>query len=96
MVKSFKNYSRLINLVVFICGLITFLGVENLRTVIPENFQYLIPVVVLSAGYILVQLSEDKRVKRAENIATNEAFKEVFSPNSNLEGGNSNGRYRKL
>ena len=89
MVESFKNYSKLINLVVFICGLITFLGVENLRTVIPENFQYLIPVIVLSAGYILVQLSEDKRVERAENIA-------ISSSNNNLGGGDSNGGDRKL
>lgn len=73
MVESFKNYSKLINLVVFICGLITFLGVENLKTVIPDNFQYLIPVIVLSAGYILVQLSEDKRVSRAEEIVRGEA-----------------------
>jgi hypothetical protein len=96
MVESFKNYSKLINILVFICGLISFLGVEGLKGFIPVEYQYLIPTIVMVAGYILVQLSEDKRVERAENIATNEAFKEVFSSNNNLGGGSSNAGYRKL
>jgi hypothetical protein len=90
-----KHFSKLTNIIVFFAGLISFLGVEGLKGFIPVEYQYLIPTIVMVAGYILVQLSEDKRVERAENIATNEAFKEVFSPN-NLEGGNSNAGYRKL
>lgn len=70
--KSLKSYSYAVNFITFICGLITFLGVDNLRTVIPGNFQYLIPVVVLTAGYILVQLSENARVVRAEDIVRGE------------------------
>lgn len=70
--KSLKGYSYAINLITFLCGLITFLGVENLKTVVPENFQYLIPVVVLTAGYVLVQLSENARVERAEDIVRSE------------------------
>lgn len=70
--KSLKSYSYAVNFITFICGLITFLGIDNLRTVIPENFQYLIPVVVLTAGYILVQLSENARVVRAEDIVRGE------------------------
>jgi hypothetical protein len=94
-VMNAKHFSKLTNIIVFIAGLISFLGAEGLKGFIPVEYQYLIPTIVMVAGYILVQLSEDKRVERAENIATNEAFKEVFSPNSNLKGGNSNG-YRKL
>ena len=97
MTESFKNYSKIINILVFICGLISFLGVEGLKGFIPTEYQYLVPTIVMVAGYILVQLSEDKRVERAENIATNEAFNEFFSsPPNNLKGGNSNAGYRKL
>lgn len=97
MTESFKNYSKLINILVFICGLISFLGVEGLKGFIPAEYEYLVPTIVMIAGYILVQLSEDKRVERAENIATDKVLNEVFSsaPN-NLSGGNSNGGYRKL
>lgn len=72
MVESFKNYSKFINIVVFICGLISFLGVEGLKGFIPAEYQYLIPTIVMVAGYILVQLSEDKRVSRAEEIVRGE------------------------
>ena len=73
MVESFKNYSKLINIIVFICGLISFLGVEGLKGFIPAEYQYLIPTIVMVAGYILVQLSEDKRVSRAEEIVRGDA-----------------------
>lgn len=70
--ESLKSYSYAVNFITFLCGLITFLGVENLKTVVPEGFQYLIPVVVLTAGYVLVQLSENARVERAEDIVRGE------------------------
>ena len=95
MTESFKYYSKLINILVFICGLISFLGVEGLKGFIPVEYQYLIPTIVMVAGYILVQLSEDKRVERAENIATDKTLQEVYPSNNNL-GGDSNGEYRKL
>lgn len=68
MVGSLKNYSRAINIIVFFAGLISFLGVEGLKNVIPAQYQYLIPTIIMVAGYVLVQLSEDARVERAEQI----------------------------
>jgi hypothetical protein len=94
--ESLKNWSRITNILVFIAGFISYVGVDGLKGVIPAEYQYLIPFIVMAAGYVLVQLSEDARVERAENIATNEAFKEVYSPNNNLGGGSSNAGYRKL
>lgn len=73
MVESLKNYSRLVNIVVFVCSLISFLGVEGLKGFIPAEYQYLIPTIIMVAGYILVQLSEDARVSRAEEIVRGEA-----------------------
>ena len=92
-----KHFSKFTNIIVFFAGLISFLGVEGLRGIIPVEYQYLIPTIIMVAGYCLVQFSEDARVERAENIATNEAFNEFFSsPPNNLRGGNSNAGYRKL
>jgi hypothetical protein len=70
--ESFKNKSRVINIIVFICGLISFLGVEGLKGFIPVEYQYLIPTIVMVAGYVLVQLSEDARVSRAEEMVRGE------------------------
>ena len=72
MVESLKNYSRAVNIIVFICGLISFLGVEGLKGIVPIEYQYLIPTIIMVAGYILVQLSEDARVSRAEEIVRGE------------------------
>ena len=63
-----KDFSKLTNIIVFIAGVISFLGVEGLRGIIPAEYQYLIPTIIMVAGYILVQLSEDKRVEVAEQI----------------------------
>ena len=73
MLKSFKNYSRAVNVLVFVAGLVSFLGVDGLKGFVPVEYQYLIPTVVMVAGYVLVQLSEDKRVERAESIAVSQS-----------------------
>ena len=91
-----KHFSKLTNIIVFFAGLISFLGVEGLRGIIPVEYQYLIPTIIMIAGYCLVQFSEDARVERAENIATNKTLNEVFPSNNNLEGGDSNDEYRKF
>lgn len=67
-----KYFSKITNIIVFIAGLISFLGVEGLKDIIPVEYQYLIPTIIMVAGYILVQLSEDKRVSRAEELVRGE------------------------
>lgn len=66
--KSFKNFSRITNIIVFIAGFISFIGVEGLKGIIPVGYQYLIPTIIMVAGYILVQFTEDKRVEVAEKL----------------------------
>lgn len=67
--ESLKNFSRITNIIVFIAGFISYIGADGLKGIIPDNYQYLIPFIVMTAGYILVQLSEDARVSRAEVLA---------------------------
>lgn len=66
--ESLKNYSRAVNIIVFICSLITYLGVDGLNNIVPDEYKYIIPTIIMIAGFILVQLSEDARVKRAEEL----------------------------
>ena len=66
--ESLKNYSRAINVIVFICSLITYLGFDGLSNIVPDEYKYIVPTIITIAGFILVQLSEDARVSRAEEL----------------------------
>ena len=70
MVESYKNRSKLANAIVFLAGLITYIGVDNLAKVMPKEWAYLAPIIVMIAGYIIVQTTENTRVEVAEQIIT--------------------------
>lgn len=70
MVQSYKNRSKLANAIVFLAGLITYIGVDNLAKVMPKEWAYLAPIIVMIAGYIIVQTTENTRVEVAEQIIT--------------------------
>ena len=69
MVQSYKNRSKLANAIVFLAGLITYIGVDNLARVMPKEYAYLAPIIVMIAGYIIVQTTENTRVEVAEQLA---------------------------
>lgn len=69
MVQSYKNKSKTANAIVFIAGLITYLGKDNLAQLLPQEYANLAPVIVLIAGYIVVQVTENIRVEKAEELA---------------------------
>ena len=69
MVESYKYKSKAANAIVFIAGLITYIGKDMLAQVMPKELAYLAPVIVLIAGYITVQTTENTRVDVAEQKA---------------------------
>ena len=70
MVESYKYKSKAANAIVFIAGLITYIGVDNLAKIMPKEWAYLAPIIVMIAGYIIVQTTENTRVEVAEQIIT--------------------------
>lgn len=70
MVESYKYKSKAANAIVFLAGLITYIGVDNLSKIMPAKWAYLSPIIVMIAGYIIVQTTENARVERAEQIIT--------------------------
>ena len=70
MVQSYKNRSKLANAIVFLAGLITYIGVDNLAKIMPKEWAYLAPIIVMIAGYIIVQTTENTRVEVVEQIIT--------------------------
>lgn len=69
MVQSYKLKSKTTNAIVFLAGLITYLGKDNLATILPSEYANLAPIIVLIAGYVAVQITENIRVEKAEQIA---------------------------
>ena len=69
MVQSYKNKSKTANAIVFLAGIITYIGVDNLSKIIPAEYAYLAPIIVMIAGYIIVQTTENTRVEIAEKLA---------------------------
>lgn len=68
MVETYKYKSKIANAIVFLAGLITYIGQDALTTILPKEYTQLAPVIILVAGYIIVQSTEDTRVQRAEQI----------------------------
>ena len=65
-IESYKYKSQIATAAAFIAGLIVYIGQDNLKTVIPAEYANWIPIIVMIAGYILAQLTENKRVAVAE------------------------------
>lgn len=74
--KSYKIPSKVTNLVVFIAAFIVYIGRDGLLQILPEQLAYLAPIIVLIAGYIAAQKTEDKRVEVAEQLAVENHIQE--------------------
>ena len=70
--QSYKTKSKLANIIVFICAFISYVGADALTQVMPASLVQYVPIIVLFAGYVTVQATEDKRVVVAEDIVREE------------------------
>lgn len=69
--ESFKLPSRLTNVVVFVAMFIV-ANQEFLINHVPTEYSAILSSVIVVAGYIATQVTEDKRVSVAEELATGE------------------------
>lgn len=70
--ESYKYKSQIATAAAFIAGLIVYIGQDKLATIVPAEYANWIPIIVLVAGYILAQTTENKRVDVAEQIVREE------------------------
>lgn len=66
MVKTYKYKSKIATAASFIAALIIYIGKDGLAQIIPAEYANWIPIIVIVAGYIVTQTTEDKRVDVAE------------------------------
>ena len=72
MVESYKYKSQIATAAALIAGLIVYIGKDNLATIVPPEYANWIPIIVMIAGYVLAQVTENKRVEVAEQLVHEE------------------------
>ena len=65
--KSYKNISRIVTVLSFIAIFIV-TNQDFLISSVPIEYQTLVQLIVLVAGFFVTQFSEEKRVARAEEL----------------------------
>lgn len=68
MTESYKIKSKIWTAISFIAAFIVYIGKDGLAQFIPNEYANIIPIIVLIAGYIITQKTEDKRVNVAEKL----------------------------
>ena len=80
MVESYKYKSQIATAAALIAGLIVYIGKDNLATIVPAQYANWIPIIVIIAGYVLAQVTENKRVEVAEQMVHEEYQNEDDDP----------------
>lgn len=81
MVESYKYKSKIATAISFIAALIVYVGKDELTKIMPTEYAYLAPIIVIIAGYILAQSTENKRVDIAEQMI----LEKYTTPKEDLE-----------
>ena len=80
MVESYKYKSQIATAISFIAAFIVYVGEPGLRQIIPPEYAFLAPFLVLLAGYFVTQSTENKRVEVAEQMVHEEYQNEDDDP----------------
>lgn len=80
MVETYKYKSKIATAISFIAAFIVYIGKDGLAQIIPLEYANLIPIIVLIAGYIITQTTENKRVDIAEQLVLENIAKESVDP----------------
>ena len=87
MTETYKYKSKIATAIAFIAALIAYLGEDGLRQIMPQEYAFLIPILIFIAGYILAQSTENKRVDVAEQMI----MEQYANQNQNVPNGDDNG-----
>ena len=72
MTESYKVQSKIATAVSFIAAIIVYIGKDELAKLLPVEWASITPIIVLIAGYIATQKTENIRVATAEQMVHDE------------------------
>lgn len=67
-IQTYKYKSKIATAISFLAAFIVYVGKDELAKILPTEWAYLAPIIVLIAGYIATQATENKRVDVAEKM----------------------------
>ena len=67
-IKSYKYKSKIGTAIAFIAAFIIYVGKDELAKLLPQEYAFLAGFIVIIAGYIVAQGTENKRVDVAETL----------------------------
>lgn len=70
MTTSYKNTSILLNIVGYIIAVGGTITVTQWTSILPAGYDWLATIIVAIFGFLLTQISENKRVSTAETLIT--------------------------
>jgi hypothetical protein len=73
MSESYKFKSRIITIISFIVTILSYLTVDQILPYLPTSLKVFAPSIIALIGLLATQLSEEKRVIVAENLAKNDS-----------------------
>ena len=68
MVQTYKYKSKIATAISFIAAFILYVGKDELAKLLPAQYAFLAGIIVIFAGYIVSQKTENKRVETAEQM----------------------------
>ena len=68
MTETYKYKSKIATAISFIAAFIIYIGKDEIAKLLPAEYAFLASVIVILAGYILAQGTENKRVEVAEQM----------------------------
>ena len=72
MVESYKYKSKIATAIAFIAAFIVYIGKDELAKILPPEYAFLASFIVIVAGYVLAQGTENKRVNIAELLVASQ------------------------
>lgn len=68
MVETYKYKSKIATAISFLAAFVVYIGEPGLKQIIPPEYAFYIPILVLLCGYFVSQSTENKRVEVAEQM----------------------------
>lgn len=67
-IESYKYKSKIATAIGFIAAFVVYVGKDELAKLLPAEYAFIASFIVILAGYILTQSTENKRVNIAETL----------------------------
>ena len=80
MVETYTYNSKFATAAACIAALIVYIGKDGLTQIIPTEYANWIPIIVIVAGFIVAQTTENKRVAVAEQLVLEQQEQNTQQP----------------